>query len=164
MDGWHPSITWLYLAPMSQDDKGRQDVQTSAAVGVGVRPGFLRRHRLKLILVALVLVPALLFTAYTAITLTLSFSRGDRVGYLQKLSRKGWICPTWEGELAMATMPGVVPEIFSFSIRDDKVAARVNALQGQRVALEYAQKKGVPSKCFGESEYFVTGVRPVAGP
>lgn len=149
---------------MSPDDKGSQDAKASALAGDGVRPGFLRRHRLKLILAGLVVIPALLFAAYTALTLTLSFSRGDRVGYLQKLSKKGWVCPTWEGELAMATMPGVVPEIFSFSIRDDKVAARVNALQGQRVALQYAQKKGVPSKCFGESEYFVTGVRPVAGP
>jgi len=149
---------------MSQDDKGAQDVQPSTVVEAGVRPGFLRRHRLKLVLAALVVVPALVFVAYTALTLTLSYSRGDRVGYLQKLSKKGWICPTWEGELAMATMPGVVPEIFSFSIRDERVAARVNALQGQRVALEYAQKKGVPTKCFGESEYFVTGVRPLAGP
>ena len=149
---------------MSQDDKGQQNVHTSAAAGAGVTQGFFRRHRLKMILAALVLVPALLFAAFTAITLTLSYSRGDRVGYLQKLSKKGWICSTWEGELAMATMPGVVPEVFSFSIRDEKVAAQVNALQGKRVALEYAQKKGVPTKCFGESEYFVTGVRPVAGP
>jgi len=149
---------------MSQDDKGMHDVQPSAEATAGLRKGFFRRHRLKLVLVALVVVPSLLFAGFTAITLTLSYSRGDRVGYLQKLSKKGWICPTWEGELAMATMPGVVPEIFSFSVRDEKVAARVNALQGQRVALEYAQKKGVPSKCFGESEYFVTGVRPVAGP
>jgi hypothetical protein len=64
----------------------------------------------------------------------------------------------------MATMPGVVPEIFSFSIRDEKVAAKVNELQGRRVALEYAQKRGVPTKCFGESEYFVTGVRPLTEP
>jgi hypothetical protein len=149
---------------MNQDDKKPHDVQGSAGVGDGVHYGFLRRHRLKLLLAALVLVPTLVFAAYTAITLTFSYSHGDRVGYLQKLSKKGWICPTWEGELAMATMPGVVPEVFSFSIRDEKVAASVNALQGQRVALEYAQKKGVPSKCFGESEYFVTGVRPLAGP
>jgi hypothetical protein len=149
---------------MSPDDKGSQDATASAPAGDGGRPGFLRRHRLKLILAAVVVVPALLLVAYTALTLKLSFSRGDRVGYLQKLSKKGWICPTWEGELAMATMPGVVPEVFSFSIRDDKVAAMVNELQGRRVALQYAQKKGVPSKCFGESEYFVTGVRPVAGP
>jgi hypothetical protein len=64
----------------------------------------------------------------------------------------------------MATMPGLVPEIFSFSIRDNAVAAKVNELQGRRVALEYAEKKGVPSKCFGESEYFVTGVRLVPAP
>ena len=135
-----------------------------AGTEVAARPGFLRRHRLKLVLAALVAVPALLLAAYTAVTLSISYARGDRVGYLQKLSRKGWLCKTWEGELAMATMPGVVPEVFYFSIRDEALAAKVNELQGRRVALEYAQKKGVPSKCFGESEYFVTGVRPVAGP
>ena len=151
---------------MSRDDKELIGAETAALAGapLGARPGFLRRHRLKLALAGLVVVPALLFAAFTAVTLTISYSHGDRVGYLQKLSKKGWICPTWEGELAMATMPGVVPEIFSFSIRDEGLAAKVNELQGRRVALEYAQKKGVPTKCFGESEYFVTGVRPVAGP
>jgi hypothetical protein len=151
---------------MSLDETAGHEVDASAPAGPELRahPGFLRRHRLKLVLAALVVVPALLFAAYTAATLALSYSRGDRVGYLQKLSKKGWICPTWEGELAMATMPGVVPEIFSFSIRDETIAAKVNELQGRRVALEYAQKKGVPTKCFGESEYFVTGVRPLAGP
>jgi hypothetical protein len=150
---------------MNRDDETSLDVAKPAAgVALGARPGFLRRHRLKLVLAALVVVPALLFTAFTAITLSLSYSHGDRVGYLQKLSKKGWICQTWEGELAMATMPGVVPEVFRFSIRDEALAAKVNELQGRRVALEYAQKKGVPSKCFGESEYFVTGVRAVAGP
>lgn len=151
---------------MSLDETAGHEVDASASASpeLRVHPGFLRRHRLKLVLTAVVVVPALLFAAYTAATLALSYSRGDRVGYLQKLSKKGWICPTWEGELAMATMPGVVPEIFSFSIRDATVAAKVNELQGRRVALEYAQKKGVPTKCFGESEYFVTGVRLLAQP
>jgi hypothetical protein len=151
---------------MSRDENGLIETGTRAVAGTEAtaRPGFVRRNRLKLVLAALVVVPALLLAAFTAATLTISYSRGDRVGYLQKLSKKGWICKTWEGELAMATMPGVVPEIFSFSIRDDAVATKVNELQGRRVALEYSQKKGVPTKCFGESEYFVTGVRPVAGP
>jgi hypothetical protein len=151
---------------MNPDDKELSGIAPSAMLGApgGTRPGFLRRHRLKLVLAGLVVVPALLFSAFTAVTLTISYSHGDRVGYLQKLSKKGWICPTWEGDLAMATMPGVVPEVFSFSIRDEALAAKVNELQGRRVALEYAQKKGVPTKCFGESEYFVTGVRSVPGP
>jgi hypothetical protein len=151
---------------MSRSDKASPGVGTPAAAGAKPQgaPGFLRRHRLKFVLAALVVIPLLLFALYTAATLALTYSRGDRVGYLQKLSKKGWICPTWEGELAMATMPGLVPEIFSFSIRDNAVAAKVNELQGRRVALEYAEKKGVPSKCFGESEYFVTGVRLVPAP
>ncbi len=151
---------------MSPDDKDLVEVDRGARAGaeISARPTFLRRHRLKLVLASVLIVPALLFTAFTAATLSISYSSGDRVGYLQKLSKKGWICKTWEGELAMATLPGVVPEVFSFSIRDEALAAKVNELQGRRVALEYSQKKGVPSKCFGESQYFVTGVRPVAGP
>jgi len=35
------------------------------------------------------------------ITLQVVYSDGERVGYIQKISRKGWVCKTWEGELAM---------------------------------------------------------------
>jgi hypothetical protein len=80
------------------------------------------------------------------------------VGYVWK---KGWVCKTWEGELAMVSMPGSAPEIFAFSVRDDAVAEKINRTIGKRVALIYDQHKGVPSKCFGETEYFVTDIRPV---
>ncbi len=87
-----------------------------------------------------------------------SYSKGDRAGLLQKLSSKGWVCKTWEGELQLASVPGVTPERFAFSVRDEAVAAQVQAQVGQRVTLAYEQHKGLPS-CFGETEYFVTGVR-----
>jgi hypothetical protein len=90
-----------------------------------------------------------------------SYSTGERAGYVQKFSKKGWICKTWEGELAMATVPGVMPEKFYFSVRDDSVAAKINRTLGKRVSLAYDQHKGVPTSCFGETEYFVTGVRVV---
>jgi hypothetical protein len=81
------------------------------------------------------------------------------VGYVQKISKKGWTCKTWEGELAMVSMPGTLPQIFSFTIRDEAVARKVMDAAGQRVALTYEQHRFVPSQCFGETEYFITQVR-----
>lgn len=110
--------------------------------------------------IVLFLVLVLLGTAaWVWVTLNWSYSEGERAGYVQKLSHKGWLCKTWEGEIAMVTMPGAIPDRFEFSVRDDAVANKINALAGQRVVLVYAQHKFVPSKCFGETEYFVTDAR-----
>jgi hypothetical protein len=94
--------------------------------------------------------------AYTWAALTWSYSEGERVGYVQKLSRKGWVCKTWEGELAMVTMPGAIPEKFYFSVRSEAVAAQLNRSMGRRVGLKYTQHLGVPTRCFGETEYYVS--------
>jgi hypothetical protein len=117
--------------------------------------------RLKLALVLAPLAAVLLFVAYVSVALHVSYSDGERAGYVQKFSRKCWICKTWEGELAMASMPGTMPEVFRFTVRDDAVAARVNASVGQRVALFYEQHRGIPTNCFGETEYFVVNVKRV---
>jgi hypothetical protein len=124
----------------------------------GPRDSFVRRHWGKLALAALVLVPAVVFAAWSAIALTYTYSEGQRVGYNQKLSRKGWICKTWEGELALSNVPGQAPELFRYSVRDAAVAQRIQGLEGARVALTYEQHKGLPTSCFGETEYFATGV------
>ena len=92
-----------------------------------------------------------------------AYSDGDRAGYVQKFSRRGWICKTWEGELAMVNLPGTMPQIFAFSVRDPKMADVINQSMGQRVALHYEQHKGIPTDCFGETEYFITGVRVLEG-
>jgi hypothetical protein len=135
---------------------------SSLAAGAASAPaGFLRRHRVKLILIALVAVVALVATGYTAFTLSFSYSTGERVGFVQKLSKKGWVCRTWEGELAMSPVPGAAPQLFPFSIRDESVAQQITAAEGKKVSLLYEQKKGVPTSCFGETEYFVTSVRVV---
>jgi hypothetical protein len=89
-----------------------------------------------------------------------TYSSGERAGYVQKFSNKGWLCKTWEGELAMANLPGAMPELFPFTVRDDAVAAAINAQLGARVTLHYEQHLGLPS-CFGETSYWVTSVRPV---
>jgi 4-amino-4-deoxy-L-arabinose transferase-like glycosyltransferase len=125
-------------------------------------PSWKRNWKLWSALILLVL-PAVLLVAYTWLTLHYSYSSGERAGYVQKISKKGWLCKTWEGELAMTTVPGTAPQIFAFSVRDDATARRMEQAAGQRVALAYQQHKGVPSSCFAETEYFVTGVR-VIGP
>jgi len=102
--------------------------------------------------------------SWVLLTVTWSYSEGERAGYIQKFSRKGWLCKTWEGEIAMVTMPGAIPDRFEFSVRDKVVADQINALAGQRVVLSYAQHKFIPTNCFGETEYFVTGARTMAEP
>lgn len=115
----------------------------------------------KIIIVAIVILigAAGLFAGYTWLVLNWSYSKGDRAGYVQKFSQKGWLCKTWEGELQMIPIPGSLPEKFLFSVRVDSVAQRLNTTMGKKVSLTYEQHKGVPSVCFGESEYFVTDVK-----
>jgi len=117
-----------------------------------------RKWKLQFFLFLFVL-PALVLSGYTWLAIHYVYSTGQRSGYIQKISKKGWLCKTWEGELAMTTVPGTAPQIFRFSVRDDTTAHQIEQVAGQRVALEYQQHKGIPSSCFGETEYFVTGVR-----
>ncbi len=113
---------------------------------------------------AFILLLLLALAGYTWFTLTFNYSSGERAGFMQKLSKKGWVCKTWEGELSLVALPGAAPEKFEFSVRDDEIAARINAAVGQRVALTYEQHKGIPTNCFGETEYFVTDVRTLPAP
>jgi hypothetical protein len=106
-----------------------------------------------------VVIAVALVAGYTWATLTWSYSKGERTGYVQKFSQKGWLCKTWEGELTMLPLQGMVPEKFTFSVRDDRLAADITRAMGKKLALVYEQHKGVPTRCFGESEYFVTAVR-----
>lgn len=100
-----------------------------------------------------------IFAIWAWVTLHWSYSTGERAGFMQKVSNKGWLCKTWEGELSLVALPGAAPEKFIFTVRDDAVAAHINQLIGQRVALTYSQHKGIPSSCLGETEYFVTDIR-----
>jgi len=119
------------------------------------------KSKLIRLLLTFLAVLVLLAIGWVWIALHWSYSDGERAGYVQKLSRKGWLCKTWEGEIAMVTMPGAIPEKFEFSVRDDDVAQKINLLAGKRVVLDYRQYKFIPSTCFGETEYFIDGVREV---
>jgi hypothetical protein len=114
------------------------------------------RRRRRWLWLPIIIVLALV--GYTPLTLWWSYSDGERVGVLQKLSRKGWLCKTYEGELALYVVSGVSPQIFAFSVRDAAIAERLNASLGKRVRVHYTEHRGVPSSCFGETGYFVDRV------
>ena len=96
--------------------------------------------------------------AYLLIAFNLSYSDGSRAGYIQKFSQKGWVCKTYEGELAMTTVPGVAPVLWSFTVRDEPVAADLEKVLGKRVVLHYKEYRYLPTTCFGETDYFVDRV------
>ncbi|MRW94289.1 hypothetical protein GJ699_30370 [Duganella sp. FT80W] len=114
--------------------------------------------RIILYVIGLLAAALLLLAAYTWVMLHVSYSDGERAGYLQKFSSRGWVCKTWEGEILLTSMPGAIPEKFEFSVRDESVARDLTNATGKRVILTYAQHKGVPSQCFGETEYYITKV------
>ena len=113
---------------------------------------------------AIAVLTILLLVAYTWLVLSWSYSSGERAGYVQKFSYKGWLCKTWEGEMALVSMPGTVAEKFYFTVRDDQLAKRINKSIGQRVALSYEQHIGVPSTCFGDTQYFISDIKVVDEP
>lgn len=115
---------------------------------------------LALLVLVLVFLPVILIAGWTWATLHLSYSEGQRVGFVQKISKKGWVCKTWEGEMAVTPVPGAAPSTFSFTVPDAKVAQAIEATSGRQVILNYEQHKGVPTSCFGETENYVTGVKP----
>jgi len=107
------------------------------------------------------IIPIGLFAVYTWVVLSWSYSSGERAGYVQKLSQKGFLCKTYEGELILVSMPGTQAEKFYFTVKDPKIAQKINETVGKRVRLTYEQHIGVPSSCFGETSYYVNDVKVV---
>jgi hypothetical protein len=154
---------------MAEQPDGRAassgDGSASAAAPSGPpapKHGFARRHWGKLTILGIIGIPLAAIGLWAAIALSYTYSTGTRTGYVQKLSRKGWVCKTWEGEIAMATAPGVSPQIFTFTMRSDSLAQALSLDMGKgRVAVEYNEHRGVPTSCFGDTPYFVTAYRLV---
>lgn len=119
------------------------------------------RNKVLIALLILLLVPVVIIALWIWIALGYTYASGERAGYIQKISQKGWLCKTWEGELAMANLPGTMPQIFTFTVRNDSVAHVLEQNAGKQVSLTYEQHRGVPTSCFGETEYFVTGARRI---
>jgi hypothetical protein len=122
--------------------------------------GRIQRGAVVPILIGLIVLAALV-VGYFAVVLNWNYSTGERAGWVQKFSKKGWLCKTWEGELALVTMPGTMQEKFLFTVWDDAVAELINRHMGKRVSLHYEEKVGLPTTCFGETRHYVTGVKIV---
>jgi len=122
------------------------------------KPSWKRRHWRKITAALIVLVPVLIFALWAGTTLGYAYSKGDRAGYTQKISKRGWLCKTWEGELAQANLPGSMPQIFKFSVRNDSIAHLIEESLGKRVSLTYEEHRGVPTSCFGETDYYITNI------
>jgi hypothetical protein len=171
----HVREAWFLLKPYIPTSVNHEDVmsdeqQREAAAREALREegsvpaasGGRRRRRWPFVLLGgLVGLPALLFAAWIAIALSYTYSRGDRAGYIQKLSKKGWICKTWEGELAMVNVPGAMQERFPFTVRSDSLADAMTKMMGSRVSITYEEHRGLPGTCFGETGHFVTAARAV---
>jgi hypothetical protein len=125
-------------------------------------PATKKRKKLLIALLILVIVPVVIIALWIWVTLGYTYAMGERAGYVQKISKKGWLCKTWEGELAMANLPGTMPQIFTFTVRNDSIAHVLEQNAGKQVSLTYEQHRGIPSSCFGETEYFVTRVNRIA--
>jgi hypothetical protein len=115
-----------------------------------------KHHRTAIFLSLLILLPAVVIALWIWVALGYTYASGERAGYVQKISKKGWLCKTWEGELAMANLPGTMPQIFTFTVRSDSIASIIEQNIGKQVSLTYEQHKGIPTTCFGETDYFVT--------
>jgi len=137
--------------------------ETPAPLPPPSRPIPVRKKGNKVLIAFLVLllVPAVIIVLWIWVALGYTYSTGDRAGYVQKISKKGWVCKTWEGELAMANLPGTMPQIFAFTVRNDSIAEVLEKNIGKQVSLTYEQHRGIPTACFGETEYFVTRAQRV---
>ena len=118
------------------------------------------RLKIALSIVALLL----LITAWFVFAWHWSYSEGERAGWVQKFSRKGWICKTYEGQLALYVVGGVAPQLWDFSVRDEAVAKKLSGAVGQEIQLHYTEHRGVPTSCFAETPYFADGFTVMAKP
>ncbi len=121
-----------------------------------------KRRRWPVVVATILLVPLLLAGIYTFFVVSWSYSDGERAGTLQKFSRKGWLCKTYEGELALYVVGGVAPQIWYFTVRDEALVRQMSNAVGNKVQVHYTEHRGVPTSCFGETAYWVDQVKVTA--
>ncbi len=154
------------IPPRSDRDHRLDETIESAAMPANElsalpKKSFARRHWGKVTLLILVGLPAISFAIWTAVALNWSYSDGKRDGYVQKMSRKGWLCKTWEGTLYTGIAKSFQSDSFQFTVRSDSIANVIQSMPGKKVAVDYQQHVGIPSSCFGDTQYFVIGVRAI---
>src|SRR5204862_4148106 len=138
-----------------------ENSEAAPAVAAAPAPVKKKRNKLLIILLSILLIPVVIIALWLWVTLGYTYSMGDRAGYVQKISKKGWICKTWEGELAQANLPGTMPQIFTFTVRSDSIARILEANAGKQVSRTYEQHRGIPTSCSGDTEDFVTKVQRI---
>lgn len=116
------------------------------------------RRKLELIWLSALLVLVLGFAIYTTVVANYAYSTGSKAGYLKVFEQRGWLCKTHEGDLLITSAPGVPPETWSFSVRDKALAATLVPAVGKRVLVYYEEHRGVPTKCFGATDFIVDSV------
>ena len=134
---------------------------TEPVVPAPAPPVSKKHHRIRTIILLIVLIPVVVVALWVWVALGYTYASGERAGYVQKISKKGWLCKTWEGELAMANLPGTMPQIFSFTVRNDSIANVLEQTIGKQVSVTYEQHRGLPTSCFGETEYFISRVNRI---
>lgn len=134
---------------------------TEPVVPAPAAPAKKKHHRVRTIILLIVLIPVVVIALWIWVALGYTYASGERAGYVQKISKKGWLCKTWEGELAMANLPGTMPQIFSFTVRNDSIANVLEQTIGKQVSVTYEQHRGLPTSCFGETEYFISRVNRI---
>ena len=126
-----------------------------------------KKRSWKFMLFLVLFIPLVAVALYTFFVLSWSYSDGIRAGELLKFSRKGWLCKTYEGELAQFLEnqgQGMAPRIWAFTVRDEAVIQQLNQSVGQNVQLHYTEHKGVPTTCFGETQFYVDEVTLTKAP
>jgi hypothetical protein len=119
------------------------------------------RFRFGRILLWLILIVVVILGVWAAFSLSWAYSEGDRAGVLQKFSKKGWLCKTYEGELALYIVGGVAPQIWYFSTRDEDLAKQLSGAVGKNIQLHYTEHRGIPTNCFAETPYFARSFQVV---
>jgi hypothetical protein len=149
------------VADIPEESEAPDSPKESAVPAAKAAPTHKKRNIALTILLAILLIPAVIIALWIWVSLGYTYSTGERAGYVQKISKKGWICKTWEGEIAMTALPGATPQYFAFTVRNDSIAHVLEENAGKQVSLTYEQHRGVPTSCFGETEYFVTKVHRI---
>jgi hypothetical protein len=155
-----PTETEIYMAKEPSRTYASPSVETGGPLTSNQKPKGKGKWKITAVLF-LVVLPLAAFALWVTIALNYTYSSGERSGYVQKLSKKGFVCKTQEGEIALVNGPNVNPEIFKFTVRSDSLAAQISNLAGKQVKLTYEQHLGLPTSCFGETQYFVSAVEAI---
>ncbi len=104
----------------------------------------------------------ILAIAWFAFIYFVPYSEGTRSGELIKITHKGVLFKTWEGEISQGISGA---QIFSFSIldKDKKIIEKLKEYQGKYVKLNYVERYA-SFAFWGDTKYFITDVKLETSP